>query len=117
MLRTLTLSLIGWSLAASLPPSDVNAPAAPRPAVATVLESQSPLGAPVDAGVPDAGTNPHQHHHGAAPTSAIDPVCGMKVDPARAGGGQLTTSSGETLTFCSTTCRDEWLAAHPGGGK
>jgi Cu+-exporting ATPase len=38
-----------------------------------------------------------------------DPVCGMAFDPAKAGGGSVM-HEGHTFTFCSTSCRDRFLA-------
>ncbi len=38
----------------------------------------------------------------------VDPICGMKVDPATAKGGQVT-HGGHTWSFCSRTCRDGFL--------
>ena len=52
---------------------------------------------------------------------AIDPVCGMKVDPARPRGGSFD-HNGQTYHFCSPGCRtkfagdpDAWLARGPRG--
>jgi Cu+-exporting ATPase len=36
-------------------------------------------------------------------TTAIDPVCGMEVDPATAGGS--SEHEGQTYYFCSTGCK------------
>ncbi|HXY40460.1 MAG TPA: heavy metal translocating P-type ATPase [Vicinamibacteria bacterium] len=38
-----------------------------------------------------------------------DPVCGMKVDPARAGGGSLEHGS-RTYWFCNPRCRERFAA-------
>ena len=53
------------------------------------------------------------------PVHAIDPVCGMKVDPARPRGGSFDHKS-QTYYFCSSGCRtkfaedpDGWLARGP----
>ena len=55
-----------------------------------------------------------------APT-AIDPVCGMKVDPAAPRGGSFE-HQGTTYYFCSPGCRtkfaaapDDWLRSGPKG--
>jgi Cu+-exporting ATPase len=46
---------------------------------------------------------PHEHtSHEISSTFAIDPVCGMKVDPAKAAG--TFTFAGNTYQFCSTHC-------------
>ena len=42
------------------------------------------------------------------PTSAIDPVCGMTVDPAKAAGA--STREGETYYFCSRPCKETFDA-------
>ncbi|MGE3805229.1 MAG: heavy metal translocating P-type ATPase [Gemmataceae bacterium] len=56
--------------------------------------------------------NHEQHKHGlemAGPdTSATDPVCGMKVDPARAAGSH--EHAGTTYHFCSTNCLAKFKA-------
>ena len=44
----------------------------------------------------------------AEPTKAIDPVCGMEVDPARAAA--KAEADGTPYFFCSTGCRDQFLA-------
>jgi Cu+-exporting ATPase len=36
-------------------------------------------------------------------TTAIDPVCGMEVDPATAAGS--SEHEGQTYYFCSTGCK------------
>jgi Cu+-exporting ATPase len=45
-----------------------------------------------------------------APTDAtvIDPVCGMTIDPADAAATEIR--AGETYHFCSTACRDTFIA-------
>jgi Cu+-exporting ATPase len=55
------------------------------------------------------------------PVHAIDPVCGMKVDPARPRGGSFD-HKGQTFYFCSPGCRtkfaedpDGWLERGPKG--
>ena len=57
----------------------------------------------------------HTHHgapHSQDPlTKLLDPVCGMRVDPATAGGGTLLRADVE-LAFCSVGCRTEF-EAHP----
>jgi len=42
----------------------------------------------------------HQHEHAA---TALDPVCGMTIDPARAAGS--SRYGGETIYFCSLHCK------------
>lgn len=39
-------------------------------------------------------------------TSYTDPVCGMEVDPASAAGS--STREGETIYFCSPTCKRQF---------
>jgi Cu+-exporting ATPase len=43
---------------------------------------------------------------------AIDPVCGMTVDPAHAGGGSVTRA-GETWFFCCDGCRESFERGRP----
>jgi Cu+-exporting ATPase len=51
--------------------------------------------------------NHHHARHGGAPGTAIDPVCGMTVDPAIA----LTHRHGEhDYYFCNPRCRDKFVA-------
>lgn len=70
--------------------------------------------------------DPHQHHQGSAapkrpapaatvmaPTKVIDPVCKMKIDPKKAGGGSLR-HDGQQHFFCSESCRHTFLSQHPG---
>jgi Cu+-exporting ATPase len=42
----------------------------------------------------------------AEPTVALDPVCGMQIDPASAAA--TATHDGQTYHFCSTGCRDRF---------
>ncbi|MGN6573116.1 MAG: heavy metal translocating P-type ATPase [Pseudolabrys sp.] len=54
----------------------------------------------------------HEHHHGhGAPAegSAIDPVCGMTVDPHNPKGGTADVR-GHPYYFCSAGCRTKFLA-------
>ena len=44
----------------------------------------------------------------AEPEKAVDPVCGMEVDPASAAAS--ASVDGTTHYFCSTGCRDHFLA-------
>jgi YHS domain-containing protein len=44
----------------------------------------------------------------AEPEMAVDPVCGMEVDPADAAA--TASVDGVTHYFCSTGCRDHFLA-------
>ena len=57
-------------------------------------------------------TAEHQHHrhdhHGASANSAIDPVCGMKVDPHSA--KHCADHGGRTYYFCSAGCRTKFVA-------
>jgi Cu+-exporting ATPase len=48
----------------------------------------------------------------AAPEPRVDPVCGMEVDPASAAA--TAEVDGVTEYFCSTGCRDHFLAARAG---
>src|SRR5213083_2260414 len=41
--------------------------------------------------------------------SAMDPVCGMTVDPAHAPGGSATLA-GRTYYFCCPSCREKFRA-------
>lgn len=52
----------------------------------------------------------HAHHreHGAAATKALDPVCGMTVDPATS--KHRFEHHGETFHFCSAGCRTKFAA-------
>jgi Cu+-exporting ATPase len=57
----------------------------------------------------------HQHHHrqarpvnGAAAAPAVDPVCGMKVDPQ--GAQHRASHTGRTYYFCSAKCREKFVA-------
>ena len=55
----------------------------------------------------------HHHHsgcghdHGAAP-KALDPVCGMQVDPAKT--PHHAENAGQTFHFCSAGCRTKFVA-------
>jgi Cu+-exporting ATPase len=59
----------------------------------------------------------HEHHHGADdshPTGegserVIDPVCGMKVNPASARGGSFEHAD-HTYYFCNPKCRERFAA-------
>ncbi|HYJ07399.1 MAG TPA: heavy metal-binding domain-containing protein, partial [Polyangiaceae bacterium] len=57
----------------------------------------------------------HHHHHGdqahppADPKLAVDPVCGMKVNPATARGGSFE-HAGHTYHFCNPKCRERFSA-------
>ncbi|WP_063994903.1 heavy metal translocating P-type ATPase [Bradyrhizobium sp.] len=50
----------------------------------------------------------HAHHHDHAGTMAVDPVCGMKVDPATA--RHKLEHGGQTFYFCSDRCRSKFEA-------
>ena len=53
--------------------------------------------------------NSHQEHaDGQDPKNAIDPVCGMSVDPANPRGGSAE-QDGTTYYFCSDGCRDKFV--------
>ncbi|MGH8154538.1 MAG: heavy metal translocating P-type ATPase [Rhodanobacteraceae bacterium] len=65
---------------------------------------------------PPAGTvasGPHAaHHHHPAPTRpapAVDPVCGMQVDPETT--RHRAEHAGESYFFCSGRCREKFVAA------
>jgi|GEM_PF-2667773 len=45
------------------------------------------------------------------PAHALDPVCGMQVDPANA-RGDSAVHEGVEYSFCSTGCREKFIA-HP----
>jgi P-type Cu+ transporter len=59
----------------------------------------------------------HEHHHGAdhshpiqdGSERVIDPVCGMKVNPATARGGSFE-HGGHTYHFCNPKCRERFAA-------
>lgn len=48
----------------------------------------------------------HDHGHHAVPNAAIDPVCGMKVDPATA--KHSSWIDGRTSYFCSLSCKSKF---------
>lgn len=51
----------------------------------------------------------HEHHHPASPAApAIDPVCGMTVDPARAAAS--VEHAGQTYYFCNPRCAEKFRA-------
>ena len=57
---------------------------------------------------PHAGHH-HHHHHDAPPAAgAIDPVCGMTVDPAKT--AHRADHAGNDYHFCSAGCRAKFLA-------
>ena len=47
--------------------------------------------------------------------TAIDPICGMKVDPASAAA--VVEREGKRVYFCSSHCRDQFVRQTPGSGK
>lgn len=53
----------------------------------------------------DAG-HTHQNHHDHAVAPAVDPVCGMKVDPSTA--RHKLEHGGQTYYFCSERCRTKF---------
>jgi P-type Cu+ transporter len=51
----------------------------------------------------------HRHdHHGVSANSAIDPVCGMTIDPQ--GAKNRADHGGRTYYFCCTGCRTKFVA-------
>ncbi|OPH83008.1 heavy metal translocating P-type ATPase [Nitrobacter vulgaris] len=50
----------------------------------------------------------HTHHHDHAAASVVDPVCGMKVEPATA--RYKLEHGGQTYFFCSERCRTKFEA-------
>ena len=40
------------------------------------------------------------------PVTVLDPVCGMKIDPANAAGSSV--HNGQTTNFCSTHCKTKF---------
>src|SRR5437660_11995993 len=63
----------------------------------------------------------HQHPPATAPALAIDPVCGMRVDPAQAAA--TTQYGGKEYYFCAIGCKvkfernpEAYLAPKPAGG-
>lgn len=115
MNRTLSLLLLlSWTTLAQAPASSPTAPAAPRPQVAGVLAADGPLDANRKPSTARAGDHAHHGHHHQQPAEVVDPVCGMKLDPATAGGGSLV-EDGKTVHFCSSACRRKYLAGRDGG--
>ncbi|MCI0669961.1 MAG: cadmium-translocating P-type ATPase, partial [Myxococcaceae bacterium] len=51
---------------------------------------------------------PELHTHGTH-SPAVDPVCGMSVDPTHPGGGHFTYE-GVTYAFCNPRCRERFTA-------
>jgi P-type Cu+ transporter len=52
----------------------------------------------------------HEQEHGVPSATAVkDPVCGMEVVPGQARGGSAEYG-GRTYWFCSTTCREKFVA-------
>ena len=51
----------------------------------------------------------HDTGHRAAPTTVIDPVCGMDVTPGEAEGGSAE-HAGTTYWFCNPSCRERFVA-------
>jgi len=56
---------------------------------------------------PTSGATPHPSR--LAAHTALDPVCGMQVDPATARGGRLI-QEGTEYAFCSPSCRSKFEA-------
>jgi YHS domain-containing protein len=80
---------------------DPRTEAAARPTAGTVLHTTDPLGP--DA--PPAPEKPHEHPTSGTQADTVeDPVCHMRINPAKAGGGSVTVDGG-TYSFCSTACR------------
>ncbi|HWI23879.1 MAG TPA: heavy metal-binding domain-containing protein, partial [Lysobacter sp.] len=54
--------------------------------------------------------HPHDHHHDAAAAGprAVDPVCGMQVDPATT--PHHAQHEGREYAFCSAGCRQKFIA-------
>src|SRR5690348_6852889 len=50
----------------------------------------------------------HHHHGDVAPGKAIDPVCGMTVDPATS--KHRFEHGGQTFHFCGARCREKFAA-------
>ncbi|HEX8253375.1 MAG TPA: heavy metal translocating P-type ATPase [Thermoanaerobaculia bacterium] len=51
----------------------------------------------------------HEHHHrAAANATALDPVCGMTIDPQHAAGS--STLDGTTYFFCNPRCKEKFDA-------
>jgi P-type Cu+ transporter len=55
----------------------------------------------------DHAANRRHDLHQPLPGAAVDPVCGMNVDPASA---QMHRLGNETYHFCSAACRDKFVA-------
>jgi Cu+-exporting ATPase len=56
----------------------------------------------------DHAGHAHDHHHDAAGSKVLDPVCGMSVDPATS--KHRFEHRGETFHFCSAGCRTKFAA-------
>jgi len=56
----------------------------------------------------DQAGHAHHHHHDAPTSKALDPVCGMSVDPANS--KHRFDCHGETFHFCSAGCRTKFVA-------
>jgi Cu+-exporting ATPase len=54
---------------------------------------------------------PHVEVGASEPEKAVDPICGMEVDPASVAA--TASAHGNTYYFCSTGCRDRFLADQP----
>ncbi|MFO0594995.1 MAG: hypothetical protein U0228_06815 [Myxococcaceae bacterium] len=100
---------------------DPATPAGARAAVASTLGGDDPLSAS-SCTLPSlsrecAEAAPSGHHHHPMPMAAPafeegrDPVCGMKVDPAKAAA--TLELDGHRVSFCSKRCRDTFLGQHP----
>jgi len=63
---------------------------------------------PTAARLTPVGREPVVEVGSAAPAMALDPLCGMEVDPAHAGA--TLDADGTRYYFCSTGCRDEFAA-------
>jgi P-type Cu+ transporter len=74
-----------------------------------------PLSAPRLHGMTNPMAHEHHQHDGdhahpsPAPGLAVDPVCGMKVNPATARGGSFE-HAGLTYHFCNPKCRERFSA-------
>jgi YHS domain-containing protein len=101
---------VGPQPPAELPSPRQGPPVAP-PVSVTVIEP--PVAVPVkphlhvamkkDAGVSQAGDG-----------KVLDPVCGMRIDPATAKGGSVM-HKGKTVHFCSSSCKRRYVAQIDGG--
>ena len=73
------------------------------------LQAAWAIGPSTDPNAADAHDHGNGHEHGASPTSAVDPVCGMTVDIAGAvEKGLHSQHSEQDFYFCGRGCKLEF---------